>query len=226
MGVEMDQEWQRLQGIYAAMSDVELLRLVGAKAGLTEVAQQAVDAEVRSRGLTVEAASVPELAPMPEVTDAEGDPSLAELMTFQIAMDAETALRALDDCGIPVKMEPAMRRLVEGGPLVKTNWLTLYVELTRLNEAQSVLRERMGLFPVLEADEVDDSGDDDGGGELPAIVGNFEGADAEIVRKTLTDAGIWFQGEAEEGVDGTMIEVRFEDWERALALVEAAFGEE
>ena len=48
-----EQEWRRLQGLYAALSDGELLRLAADKDGLTEVAQQAIDAEMSNRGLEV-----------------------------------------------------------------------------------------------------------------------------------------------------------------------------
>ena len=222
MGAEED--WQRLQGLYAAMSDDELLRLAAAKGGLTEVAQQAVDAEMAKRRLAVEAEETPLAAEAgPELSDAQDDPSLVELTTFQIAMDAETALQALGEREIPVRMEPAMRRFVEGGPLVKTNWLTFYVQRARQAEAIGILRARMGLFPVLAVDEMDDSGDEDGDEEILSIVGNFEAADAELAQKALTEADVWFQAEQEEGVDGTMIEVRQEDWERAMEVVETAF---
>ena len=218
----MDDEWLRLQGLYAAMSDDELVRLAGKKAGLTEVAQQAVETEMNARGLTI--ASEESAAAMPEPSGAQDDPALVELTTFQIAMDAETALRELDECGVPVRMEPAMRRLVEGGPLVKTNWLTIYVERTRQQEAVEVLRKKMGLFPVLDADEMDDSADEDGEDSL-AIVGSFEAADAEVALKALTDAGIWFEAERDDESGGTMIMGRPEDLERALEAVEEAFEE-
>jgi hypothetical protein len=217
-----DQEWRRLQELYAGLGDTELLGLARDKAGLTAVAQQVVDAEMDARGLQVPVDAPVEA--MRERVASEEDSSVVELTTFQIVMDAETAMRALDDAGIPVSLEPAMRRLVDGGPLVKTNWLTIFVERERKEEAVKVLRERMGLFPVMvpeEAGDVDEGGED----EVLSIVGDFEGDDAEIVRKALTDADIWFQAEEEEGIAGTMIEVRPEDWERAMAVVEEAFGE-
>ena len=50
----MDQEWERLRKLYAGLSDNELLNLADSKGELTDVAQQAVDAEMVSRGLAVE----------------------------------------------------------------------------------------------------------------------------------------------------------------------------
>jgi hypothetical protein len=235
--MSVDEEWRRLQGLYAAMSDDELLELARDKAELTEVAQQAVEAEMGSRGLKLdEEEQEKSVEPIAyEFSTSEDDPSLIELMTFHIATDAETALHALDDHGIPVSMEPAMRRLNDDGPRIKTNWLTIFVERTRQRDAVKVLRERMGLFPVLAADEVEDADVVDDEDESLFTVGEFEvDADAEVARKALTDAGIWFKAgketqEAQGGqaaFDGTVIEVRLEDLERALGVVEEAFGEE
>ena len=43
----MDQEWQRLQQIYAGLSDGELLNLAASKGELTVVAQQALEARLQ-----------------------------------------------------------------------------------------------------------------------------------------------------------------------------------
>jgi hypothetical protein len=45
------QEWLRLQQLYAGLSDGELLNLFASKSELTTVAQEAIDAEMSSRGL-------------------------------------------------------------------------------------------------------------------------------------------------------------------------------
>lgn len=211
------------------MSDTELLKLHRERDGLTAAAQQAVDAEMSARGLTAsdDAAQSPES--MPELHPAEDDPSLVELMTFQIAVDAERALDALDEHGIPVRMEPAMRSLTENGPKIKTNWLTIFVEKARQQDAVRVLRERMGLFPVAVAEETDGHGG--GADDEPYFtVCEFESdADIALARKALTEANIRFKASKDDGemsFEGTMIEVRLEDLERALAVVEAAFGDE
>ena len=225
-----------MQALYAAMSDNELLKLAGDKAKLTEVAQQAVEAEMSFRRLELdeEVTKRPVEIVAPEFPAAEDDPSLIELMTFNIAMDAETAWRALDDNGIPVRVEPAMRVMVEGGPRIKTNWLTIFVERARQEDAVKVLRERMGLFPILAADEVEDSEEGDDEEALFPVCSFDVEADAIVARKALREAGIWFKSEkqTEEAQDGkpafewTSIEAKLEDLERALKVVEEAFDEE
>jgi hypothetical protein len=231
--MSMDEEWRRLQGLYAAMSDDELLELARGKAGLTEVAQQAVESEMGSRGLKPSGnpeATADVVFEMPELDTAEDDPSLVGLKTFQIAMEAQMAARLLDDHGIPVRMEQAVRRFTKDGPKIKTNWLTVFVEQARQDEAVEVLRAGMGLFPVLppeEVVEVDHAGDGEDEAESLAIVGNFgEAADVAVARKALADAGIWFEVDEGDEEEGTMIRTRLEDLERALEVVEEAFGEE
>lgn len=233
MDMSVDQEWRRLQALYAGMSDGQLLKLAGEMVELTEVAQQAVEAEVSSRGLKLEEESAADVeAEMPELEPAEGDPSLVELKTFQLAMEAQTAARLLEEHEIPMRMEQAMRRFTEDGPKIKTNWLTIFVERERQKDAVELLRERMGLFPLMKPEEVGDPGNEGGADteeELLSVMGSFDvDADAEVARNALTVANIWFQAEKENLEDwaGTTIAVRMEDLDRALAAVETAFGEE
>ncbi|HEY5328945.1 MAG TPA: hypothetical protein VIJ79_03595 [Acidobacteriaceae bacterium] len=227
-----DQEQRRLQGLYAAMSDGELLRLAEGKAGLTAVAQQAIDAEMGARGLEMPLEETVEAVSAPEESDSLADPSLIELITFQVPVDAETAMRLLAEHDVPAHMEHAVRQVNEEGPKVKMNWLSLFVERARKEDAIVVLRKGMGLFPVMSADEIvdsEDGADDDENALL--MVGNFQdAADAELAEKALTDAGIWFNAvkDTDETAEweGTTIEVKMEDLERALEVVEEAFGAE
>ena len=229
---------QRLQHTYAAMEDDELLDLVRAKSELTELALKAAEAEMKVRGLAMpeDELSAKSGESEPQLHNAEDDVALLELMTFQIATDAKTALDALDDQGIAVRMEPAMRRLTEDGPKIKTNWLTIFVERSRHEDAVRVLRERMGLFPLLAVQGAEhdqgDAGDED---EALFPVGEFELlADAEIAQTALANAGIWFKvdtGTEDDrshdaaAWDGASIQVRLDDLEAALQIVEAAFQE-
>lgn len=229
---------QRLQHTYAAMEDDELIDLVRAKSELTELALKAAEAEMKVRGLAMPEDELPAQSgeSEPQLHRAEDDVALVELMTFQIATDAKTALDALDDQGIAVRMEPAMRRLTEDGPKIKTNWLTIFVERSRHEDAVRVLRERMGLFPLLAVQGAEhDQGD--GGDEDEALfpVGEFELlADAEIAQTALANAGIWFKVDTGTEDDpshdaaawnGASILVRLDDLEAALQIVEAAFQE-
>jgi len=225
-----EQEWQRLQGLYAAMSDGELLRLAAGKGGLTEVAQQAISAEMSRRGLEVPVEETEAVEAEAEETEVPAEPSVIELITFNVPMDAETAMRLLDEHDVPAHMEHAVRQVNENGPKVKMNWLSVFVERSRKEDAMVVLRKGMGLFPVMSADEIGDDAAVDGEEESLFMVGNFEdAADSEIAQKALTDAGIWFNAvkDTDETAEwqGTTIEVKMDDLERALAVVETAFDE-
>jgi len=155
-----------------------------------------------------------------------------ELITFQIPMDADTAMRLLAEHDVPAHMEHAVRQVNEDGPKVKMNWLSIFVERSRKEDAVVVLRKGMGLFPVMAADELGHPGDDSADDEDALfMVGNFQDeADVELAQKALTDAGIWFNAvkDTDETAEweGTTIEVRMEDLERALEVVEEAFGAE
>ncbi len=143
-----EQEWRRLQGLYAAMSDGELLRLAEGKAGLTEVAQQAIDAEMGKRGLEVPVEEPEAVEAETEEMEVPADPSVIELITFNVPTDAETAMRLLDEHDVPAHMEHAVRQVNEDGPKVKMNWLSIFVERARKEDAMAVLRKGMGLFPL------------------------------------------------------------------------------
>jgi hypothetical protein len=177
------------------------------------------------RGLEVPVEEAVEAVSGPDESDAGDDPLVIELITFQVPADADRAMRLLAEHDVPAQMEHAVRQVNEDGPKVKMNWLSVFVERSRKEDAMSVLRKGMGLFPVLAPEEMD-SPDEEGDEEILSIVGDFElAADAEIAKKALTEAGIWFQADTEPGVEGTLIEVRYADYERAMEVVETAFDE-
>jgi len=228
-----EQEWQRLQGLYGGMSDGELLGLAEGKDGLTEVAQQVIDAEMSKRGLEVpvEEEALPDDA-TPDLPVADDDSSLVTLFVSQLAIDANRAATCLEEAGIPFELRPQKYRQTKDGPLIPNGYLEIVVEVDRKKEAVQTLRERMGLFPLAEVDERDDETDAFGEEEFYQV-GNFElEEDAEVASKALRDAGIWFKAERivvdpmEPSMECTFMEVRFEDMERALEVVEEAFGTE
>jgi hypothetical protein len=228
-----EQEWQRLQGLYAAMTDGELLGLAADKDGLTEVAQQAIDTEMSRRGLEVpvEEESLPDAA-TPGLPAAEDDPSLIALLRTQSAIEANQAASCLEAAEIPFELRPERYRETEDSPWRYSGLLEIVVKEDRKQDGVETLRKGMGLFPLAEVDENDD-GEADASVEEEeplGMVGNFEDkADVEIAQKALTEAGIWFNAvnEIDEGADSgvTTIEVKMEDVERALEVVEAAFDE-
>jgi hypothetical protein len=229
-----EQEWRRLQGLYAAMSDGELLHLAGEKVELTAVAQQAIDAEMSKRGLEmpVEEEPLPDAA-TPDLPAAEGDPSLVTLLVSQSAVEANKAATCLEEAEIAFELRPQRYRDTDDGPWKTSGLLEIVVESERKQDAVRTLREKMGLFPLAEVNERD--GDTEASEDEEFYqVGSFDlEEDGEVASKALRDAGIWFKSERiavdstgrDEGplTDCTFIDVRFEDLERAVEVVGAAF---
>lgn len=171
--MSMDRDFERLRALYGGMGDGELMGLAAKKSELTELAQGAVDAEMKARGLELAVEDLPEVS-AGEVEGEAGE--WEELMLFQVPSDAETAFRSLEASEIPAKLEYAMRQLVEDGPVVKTNWLSVFIAAGRREEAVRVLRREMGLFPEAEVDHRE--GEEE---EALLTVGSFDvEADAEV----------------------------------------------
>ncbi len=68
--IDIAQEWRRLQGLYAAMSEEELEAIADESYELTDIAKQALKAEISRRGLQV----IVRLAPAPEKTQEKEEP--------------------------------------------------------------------------------------------------------------------------------------------------------
>lgn len=210
---------ERLRELYRALGDEELLRLAGSRDGLVEAAQQAVDAELEERGL-VFPVTVDEEPEAIAVEDSAEDDDWQELRTFGVAADAELAYRKLGEHEVPARMGYAERQLEENGPVVRTNWIALFVPSARKEEAMRVLQREMNLFPVAEQGTADDAASEDEDALFP--VGTFDDpADAELARKALAEAGIWFH----LAEDGLTVEVKPEDVDAALAAVEGGFAQ-
>lgn len=216
----MASEVERLQELYRGLADGELLRLAETRDGLTAEAQAAVDAEMQERGLVFSPAGDDAPAPEPVAEDGE---EWVELWAFTMPTDAEQAYRKLGEHAVPVRMEYAMRQVEENGPKVRTHALAVFTPAPRVDEAVRVLRSELGLFPAAEVDSGShgEHGGEQGEDEL-FPVGTFEdAADAELAKKALTEAGIWFEADAEGGI--TTVLVKPEDVDAALAAVEGGF---
>lgn len=103
MEIDRVEEWRRLKEHYAAMSDGELLAVAGDGWELTDVAQQALQAELSSRRLDIKIAAAP--TPALEPAGVSGfDLSDLDLVVAQQVLDTAEARRVkdiLDAAGIP-----------------------------------------------------------------------------------------------------------------------------
>ncbi len=110
MEIDRVEEWRKLKEHYAAMSDDELQAVAGDGWDLTDVAQQALQAELSSRRLNVKIAAAPTPSPAPEPAETGSfDPSELDLSVAQQVWDLSEARRVkgtLDAAGIPSYLGP------------------------------------------------------------------------------------------------------------------------
>lgn len=106
-------EWRRLAEHYRQLTDDELIGLARKRSELTEVAQQTLTDEIRSRRLKVDAEeeahaarAVEPFVPDPEDSAYAEDRALVQLCTVWSVRDALQVQTLLDGAGIPFYMGP------------------------------------------------------------------------------------------------------------------------
>ena len=102
------EESRRLQEHYARLSDDELQAVSDEGYDLTELAQQSLQAEIRTRGLHIHLTSAP-APPAPDPATNDFDPSDFELVVVDRAWDLVEGRRLksiLDDARIPSYLGP------------------------------------------------------------------------------------------------------------------------
>jgi hypothetical protein len=225
--MSLDGQREKLGALYAEKSDGELLDLYERREGLTELAQQALTAVMRERGLGGREASAGP-APAGEASGEAGDDAVGEdevlAYLFHDAFEAREAIRTLTEAGIAHRMldwhavNPGMEVSQTGVDL------GLVVQRQDAKRTFTVLKEQLGLFPEPE-DAVS------GGGDVMAVLSMFERGDALVAARALGEAGmtyLWRDGRDHVGElpdeETVAIEVRAADVERATGLVEDALA--
>jgi hypothetical protein len=247
---------RRLVELYRAMPDEELLGLAARPDDLTDEAQGVLRSEMGSRRLQVDAGSAGEAgfgvaadrfaeagssAGVEFYTRAQREPEMrpepaaqglargmAYLTTFHDAIAAREACGLLEAEGMEIEVRDVANAhsgsgSFYGGPPVA---LQVIVQQREMGRAMTILREKMGLFPLQEV-EVADEAIDDG---TTAVLGAFgHRSDAEEVARVLEEAGVWHRIAAnEEGSvedeDCYTLEVKEVDLVRAGEVVERGLG--
>lgn len=256
MAYELDsQGWERLRKLYGEMSDAELVKLAGHPDDLTDVAQQVLRGEMSRRNLKPEqqvgavaerrwasdsfaesasgAGSSPTVAGVmaagpvvDEPQPSDEHPGESYLLVMHDAIRAGQACEVLEAEEIWFRLEDISAPSADAmyaGPVVA---LRISVRTADHDRAVSVLRKKMGLFPLPEVAEPDAVVDD--GTLMP--VGFFgRREDASVVAAALQQGGIWQRvsenpdGSA-ESEDRWLVEVREVDLARAGDVVEKELG--
>jgi DNA-directed RNA polymerase subunit M/transcription elongation factor TFIIS len=113
--IDRAEEWRRLKELYLEKSDEELEVVAHEAYELTDVAQQALEAEIARRGLKLEMRKAPEAAPGVEGNFIP-DPTELNLVSVQQVFDREEAKQAKDalsNNGLPSFLGPENVESVE-----------------------------------------------------------------------------------------------------------------
>jgi hypothetical protein len=245
----MGEESDRLQRLYAEFGDDELLRLAKATESLTDAAQFALTEELRRRKLSRPAPSqdadeamhgeradgfdtgIPGVVPGDATAvetalkpGCERRDGMVALLSFYDGLQLSRACDALADAEI----EPAIQPIGGAGTGTGPVRFDVWVNAEEVDRSKLALRAKLGLFPLAEADEIEES---EALAELTqGEVGDFETAEeAEAMRALLAKAGF----AASAGTDGEpdmddkiwwTVKVEPHEWDRAMVFAATRLG--
>ena len=218
--------------LYSGYTDDQLLTLHEDRANLTDAAQDALLAEIKSRRLDLPVPLAPGIIPLapaimpnPGEDDKDQD-GLVGLITFWNGLDLGDACDHLEHAGIHFTVEQFP------GDAQSPPYFQIRVHPAVRPQAEAVLRSSMGLFPLQESDN---DGYTEGEGYIDdgslVTLGVFEDqAEAEQTSTILSNAGIFHKlsapsdREEEDDRTGYSVEVHATDLDRGLSVVAAALG--
>jgi len=238
----METEQDRLQKLYGELGDEHLLDLAEDADDLTDEARLALAQELRRRGLrpeppadeppveTVEperetgfgpgipgmfpaSASIMEQALEPPESAKYG---LSRLISFYDGIELAKACALLEDAEMEPSIEAIAGDALSGVPPRYEVWLAT----EDIEQATSLLRLKMGLFPLQEVE-----GDGDPEDAATGLVGVFDtSAEAEEVRAVLVEAGIAATVAQDDEYGEWEVMVEPGEQARAVAVVASGMG--
>ena len=164
-------------------------------------------------------ASMMEQALEPAEPAADPKNGMSRLISFYDGIELSKACGFLEDAEIEPVIEPIAGDALSGVPPRFEVWLAT----AEIEPAKTLLRAKMGLFPLAEIDE----DDDEEFVEQPAtgLVGVFESAaEAEEVKALLVAAGIESTVAEDEDEGMWQLTVAPENLEKAIAVVAGELG--
>jgi hypothetical protein len=203
-------EFERLQQMYAELGHDHLMDLYDDRDELTQEARLALDQELLKRKLvpaphTDEPAPVGEMhersdgfgvgvpgvfpgaaAAVEEALEPNGQvrAGMVRLVSFYDGMQLSQACTALEDADV----EPAIEESAGDATIGTPTSFQIWVDAGDVEAGQAALRQKLGLFPLAEASEVDDH--EAAGEASDGVVGSFElETEAEAVKALLIEAG-------------------------------------
>ena len=233
-------ERERLVTLYKTYSDEELLRLSRAEESLRPEAQTAVTEELAARGLEYGPASeelesgfgagIPGMFPsgaaaMEQALEPGGEvrDGMAELSSFFDGHELTRACDALEAAGVGLAIRQREGNAMTGSPA----WFEVWVAEADTDRAQSVLREKLGLFPLAEMEGSDppEGIDDPSESGMSTVAVMDTQAEAAAAVRQLEAKGFTARvNTAEPGEQGVAVEVRHSEREAALEALAANLG--
>lgn len=109
--IDIQREWRKFAEAYAGMGDEELDSLAGQAYELTDLAKEALQAEIKTRGMKVVWAETPPTQPEPDENGPRGDLDPGELNLLPVtrvwdATSARDTMKTLYEAGILAYLGP------------------------------------------------------------------------------------------------------------------------
>ena len=231
----MDAERERLTALYKGYTNEKLMAMGRDEQNLTDVAQTALAEELTARGLEYGpsseelesgfAAGIPGIFPSSAAVvekalepGGEVDGDETELMSFFDGHELARACESLEAAGVPLEVRQREGNALTGSP----SWYEVWVATTHMDRAQGVLREKLGYFPLAEAEGSDSLDDDDG--SMSSVASMDTRAEAEQAARMLEHKGFTARVAELKGDAGFNIEVKSSEREQALHALVSDLG--
>lgn len=118
MEIDVQQQWRDLEETYGQMADEEIESLAAQAYELTDFAKQALQHQIKSRGLKVELSEAPPASEGSGTDEPQGDLDPADLELVHCsdvwnAEEARTIMGALYNAGVPAYIGPSLIEKVD-----------------------------------------------------------------------------------------------------------------
>ena len=164
-------------------------------------------------------ASMMEQALEPAEPDADPRNGMSRLISFYDGIELSKACGFLEDAQIDPVIEPIAGDALSGVPPRFEVWL----ETDEIEQAKTLLRAKMGLFPLAEMDA--DDADENFVEKATGLVGIFESVEeADEIKNLLVGDGLTATVAEDEDEGMWRVTVAPEDQEKAIAVVAGEFG--
>jgi hypothetical protein len=212
----METEQDRLQKLYGEMSDEHLLDLEDDQEDLTDEARLVLTHELRKRGMLREP-SAPNDEPMPATFEPERESGFTPGIPGMYPSSAAAMEQALEPAQAA---KDGMSNLISFYDGMELSKACTILETGQIDHAKSLLRAKMGLFPMQEVD-----GEGYASEGATGLVGVFPTSEeADEVKELLSEVGIAATIAQDDETGDWQVTVDPAEQDRAVAAVASGMG--